>query len=389
MMLHEELEQKNLKFQKFHQNLQLLNVVLPREQNARQKAEDLYNRIIEENYTILSRESNGHSPSFFLVDDATNEPYAILKQAKPEFYCSFKKFLPQMPLEAAVWEHEIIGFELDRLFSFNHVPDTLSVRFNYNGNTVNGVIQEYIPNSKDGSEFYHSQGAYLLKEIAKNTVHKLVLSGLFKGLSGGQMSNYLIRGHTIYEIDLETLLMPYNKLGKEKNLVVSNDLPTQDSYNSLILCRLWILGLPQSALEFENEILQIIKNPHLLTQLENYQKEAARYCRITQQSWYAQLERVKQMQEAVQNKTLTPRDLYFLLFGGEHLWKIAQEKRYPAMIAFNNFISDPYQHILKDFADLSKIPICKRLEEPKENTPESIAVMNFYRIMEGLEPILC
>lgn len=392
MMYHEELVNRTIDFKKEHGTIKLLNIVLPRQQVARLAALQLADKVKNEEYRIVDRESSGHSPSFFLIDSDA-QPFAILKQSLPEFYCSFKKFLPAMPLNAAVWEHELIAFEQDRQFHLDHVPASLAARFLYQGKPVNGIIQDFIPNSKDGTAFYNPEGAHLLNSIPKNTVQKAALSGFFKGLTGGQVSNYLIQDRTIYEIDLETLLLPYNRLADVPDLVVSDDLPTKESLNSLILCRMWILGLNQSGEAFAPEVLQSWAQPNLLTSLSQYQKEASDYSRIDQKAWQAQYERVEQIQALIKNElvksypTLTPRDLYFTLFGGEHLWKIAQEKRYPAMIAFNNLISDPYQYLLKDFSNPQSIPVSRRLEEPKENTQEAIDIMNFYRIMEGYSKV--
>lgn len=389
-MYHEEIVNHTIEFKKEHGKVKLLNIVLPRQSLARQAVQQLANKVVTEEYKIVPRCSSGHSPSFFLIG-SDGLPFAILKQSLPEFYCSFKKFLPAMPLKAAVWEHELIAFEIDRQFHLDLVPSTMAVRLIYQGQTVNGIIQEFMPNSKDGSAFYHPEGAKRLNSIPKNTVHKAALSGFFKGLTGGQVSNYLIQENKIYEIDLETLLLPYNRLADVPDLIVSDDLPTKESLDSLILCRMWILGLNQCREPFELEILQPLAEANLLASLSEYHQEASCYSRIDLRSWQAQYERVKQIQTLIKNElekpfpTLTPRALYFSLFGGEHLWKIAQEKHYPAMIAFNNLISDPYQYLLKDFANPQAIPISKRLSEPKENTQESIDIMNFYRIMEGYD----
>jgi hypothetical protein len=55
------------------------------------------------------------------------------------------------------------------------------------------------------------------------------------------------------------------------------------------------------------------------------------------------------------------------------------------MVAFNNLVSDPYQHILKDFANPDAIPECKRLDEPRDDSEEARMIMQFYREMEGLD----
>jgi hypothetical protein len=357
----------------------------------KEKTQQFYQKILGENYDIQLRDSYGHSPSFFLIDQKTKQPFAILKQSNPEFYSSFKQHLPNMPLSAPVWEHELIGFEQDQLFGFNHTPTTLAVRFqNQDNEIVNGIIQEFIHSSKAGVDFYDPEGADLLKAIPKIHVHALALSGFFKGISAGHMSNYILQLQensvkAIVEVDLEEILLPYNRLSE-----LSDSLALGIT-ESLILCRMWILGLPQSDQPFDRAALILMSHPSFLSLIQHYHTSAREYSRIDEESWQAQYKRVKLMQEACkdalgeQDISFTPRDLYFLLFGGKHLWKMAQEKQYPSILAFNHLISDPYQHILKDFAHPDSIPSFNQLEEPLETTQESIDLLNFYRKMSNLE----
>lgn len=334
-------------------------------------------KVLSYAYDLEVRNSYGHSPSYFLIDKKTKEPFAILKESNPEFYSSFKQHFPEMPLSAPVWEHELIGYEQDQLFGFNHVPLTIGVRFrNEEGKVVNGVIQEYIYNSKAGVDFYNEKGAGMLLAIPKSHVHALVFSGFFKGISSGHMTNYILQLDesqsfikSIYEIDLEESMLPFNK-----------------KWEGLVLSRMWILGLPQSAEPFDREALLVMAHPGWLSLLQQYQNSASKYSRMDKESWQAQLERVKRMQEIVRSElskpsiTLTPRDLYFDLFGGRGLWEIAQAKHYPALVAFNNLISDPYQHIVKDFAHPENIDESHFLSEDAE---ESDLVL-FFRKMEKM-----
>ncbi|MBA2368678.1 MAG: hypothetical protein H0V82_06605 [Candidatus Protochlamydia sp.] len=366
-----------------------------------EKVQQLYGRVIDKKTEIVERISHGHSPSYFLLD-ASKEPFAILKQANPEYCSSYKAHLPKMALNAPVWEHELIGFEQDQLFGFNHNPATIAVRFiNKENHIVNGIIQEYISNSKAGVDLYNPKGADLLKNIPKHHVHRLALSGFFKGISAGHMCNYILQiqnngdkfVRAIYEIDLEEILLPYNRLTEAQDLFLGEKLVSQpeQSIQSLILCRMWILGLPQSEEAFDRSALMIMSHLSLLPLLKAYQKKASYYSRMDHESWEAQAKRVRLMQKICRDElkkktiSLTPRELYFSLFGGKHLWEIAQEKKYPALIAFNNLVSDPYQHVVKNFADPNSIAISTRLEEPKENSQESIDIMNFFRKMENLD----
>jgi hypothetical protein len=366
-----------------------------------ERVQKLYQKVMHgSNYEITPRTSDGHSPSFLLIDKQTKKPFAILKQSHPEFFSSFKRLLPDMPLSAAVWEHELIGYEQDQLFGFDHTPATMSALFiNQENEVVRGTIQEFIPQTSAGGEYYSSAGADLLLSIPKSEVHLVALSGMFKGLSAGHVNNYILdtssenpENFKIYEIDLEEMLLPYNHLSEKETMscmVGLDDQPEKKQMmrESLILCRLWVLGLPQSELPFDRATLQLMAHPALIPLLEEYHHEATKYSNICKESWSAQLERVKLMQQLAlkelskESPTLSPRDFYLTIFGGEHLWAIAKEKKYPAIIAFNNLISDPYQHIVKDFGDPSKIPECKAVDKPKNASAETLETFLFLKKM--------
>jgi hypothetical protein len=331
-----------------------------------QNANELYGKIIRtSDYEITIRDSNGHSPSYFLVDNETKTPFAILKQSEPEFFSSFKQHLPNMVISAPVWEHELVGYEQDLLLGLNRTPATVAVRFiNHKNEVVRGTIQEYITEAKDAGSYYSANGLDILKSIPKSEVQLTAISGMLKGLSAAHMGNYLIHPETaaIYEVDLEEMLLPFNQIPDSEAVVSPDPANAPLIRKSIILCRLWILGLPQSDKPFDRAPLLLLAHPKLSTLLMEYQQQASHYSSISKESWNAQLERVQQMQEFARQELqkespeLTPRDLYFMIFGGEHLFKIAKEKNYPAIIAFNNLISDPYQHILKDFAHPELIP---------------------------------
>jgi len=385
-----------------------------------EKVQQLYQRVMHgQDYEIQQRESGGHSPSYFLVDSTTRKPFAILKQSYPELFSSFKSHLPDMPLNAPVWEHELISYEEDQIFGLDHTPATMSVRFSDKENKiVRGTIQEFIANAKGGSSFYNAVGAKLLKSIPKSEVHLVAISGMFKGLSAAHFENYVMDTSSenpekfkIYEIDQEEMLLPYNRLSgketmssmtkieeqiakleedKEINQVVIAELKQKKQMmpQSLVLGRMWVLGLPQSGKPFDRAALRMMAHPSLVSMLEQYQQEAEGYSSLSQASWNAQMERLKIMQELATRElekassTLTPRDVYFAIFGGEPLWEMAQKKKYPATIAFNNLISDPYQHILKDFGNPDSIPVCNRLDKPRDDSPQAREIFEFFRIME-------
>lgn len=393
------------------------------------RVKQLSDRIAARQYDIVVRESGGHSKSYSLVDRVTHQPFAILKRSDPLYVSSFRNHVPSLLPMSPVWEHERIGYEQDQFFGFNHTPTTINVT-NFavdSDTTVTGTIQEFIPSSQDGSDCYNPRGARLLREIPHSHVHMMAISGIFKGLSAGHMGNYVVQMErqgsqesvkALYEIDLEEMLLPHNILSSDievvpvtkinERIALLRQTPTPEAateieqlgqkkikvIQSIVLCRMWVLGLPQNEKPMDRALLMAITNPGFIPLLERYHREAAvNYPRMNTASWTAQLERVRIMQETCRHElnrdriTLTPRDLYFSIFGGEHLWKLAQAKRYPATVAFNNLISDPYQHLLKDFGCPENIPLCERLEKPKNNTQDARDITNFFRIIEGMEPL--
>lgn len=355
------------------------------------------------------RESNGHSKSYMLQTSAKKD-FAIQKKSEPLIFSSFGKHLPNLGLKATVWQHEMIGFEQDQMFGFNFVPTTMPAR------EFPGSIQRFVSNSDVVSSLYHVKGANLLKAIPKSHLHRLAISGFFKGISAGHMSNYLVKfdkDHKkitrFYEIDLEEMLLPLNQLEEGVSVTAVNEVdaklremtdPVEIAVlqkkkevirKSIILCRMCVLGLPQNAMPFDRAALLILKHPRLLPLHRLYQRGAeVRYPLVSGDAWKAQYERIVRMQlfadQGLMRKVVeaTPRDLYFTLFGGRHLWELAVKKGFPDMITANNLVSDPYQHILKDYGAPENIPTCKRLEEPRSNSEEDRELMNFFRVMAGL-----
>lgn len=322
-----------------------------------------------------------------------------------------------MPLTAPVWEHEVVGYEQDQLFALDHSPAIMAVIFvDEEGNTRHGTIQEYISNAKCGGDFYNPDGADRLKSIPVSEVHSVAVSGIFKSLNAAHLNNYIIHADTsspesskIYEIDQEEILLSYNRIDEKEIMVGMKAIDEQieklkidEEENkteieklkakkqmmrkSLILCRMWILGLPQNEVPFDRATLMMIAHPARAQLLHKFQHESMKS--FSRESLASQVERLKMLQEFARKElekespTSTPRDLYFAIFGGEHLWKIAKLNRYPALIAFNNLISDPYQHLLKDFGDPESIPVCTRLDKPRDDSAEALEILHFLRKME-------
>lgn len=64
-----------------------------------------------------------------------------------------------------------------------------------------------------------------------------------------------------------------------------------------------------------------------------------------------------------------------------------KQRRVPDLIIANNVVSDPYQHMIKDFGAPENIPPSTRLDEPRDAAKEKDwDVMNFFRVFEDLQP---
>ena len=290
------------------------------------RVNSLYQRIMQGDYTIAPRseDDKGHSPAYNLCDKTTNLPFAILKESSPEYFSSYSQHLPEMAVTAPVWEHELIGYEQDQVLGLDHSPAALGVSFlNADQKRVRGTIQEFIPNTCNGGSYYNEAGADLLLTIPKSEVHLVALSGMIKGLSAGHMTNYIMQtpqdkpeDSRIYEIDLEEMLLPFNRVSDKEKMNGLAELDEQIAKlqddggansaaiaeleeekmmmrRSLIVGRLWILGLPQSDLPFDRASLLLLANSPLSDLLEEYQHDASHYSSISEASWQAQRERVE------------------------------------------------------------------------------------------------
>jgi hypothetical protein len=358
-----------------------------------------------EAFDLVERDeaSRGHSLSWNICKKGSTVPYAILKESAivalpprikrhhPLCFSSFQKLLPDMPLTTKVNDHELFGYEMDVLFGFDRTPVTFKATFyDETGKLLEGSLQLFVQDGKSPFSTYleHKDKAKELLTLPHSKVHLTALSGIFKGLMAHHLSNYLVRvkdGKPIclVEIDLEESMPPYNRIPKEV-------IPEETVRKSIILCRLAVLGLPQTTKSLDRAFLLIMCHPSFDALLKGYHEECAKHYPLHKSSLDAQNERLQLLQklcsEALKQKTITitVRELYFAIFGGEELYKIAKEKGYPDLTTFNNLVSDPYQHIVKDFAHPEQIKPCSLLLPPKkrDSRTECIKKLN----LQALEP---
>lgn len=401
-----------------------------------ERIQNFSKRILDHNYEIQNRTDLEELPSnklsYFLVDKGDHKPFAILKSnpSPPTVETILFPYLP--PRKAEGWELELIGYELDQISGLNHTPLTLGVYLQYEGKKIPGVIQEYIPNSKNGGMLHNTEGAKLLKSIPYSRIHSTMFSGIFKGITAGHVENYLFPSDekTVIEIDLEEILPEDNvfstsekeeglkyadqeieKLNQkiseiDKTMITESeqknlkkeleDLKDQvtklQQRKAIIECmtraRIWILGFPQNNQPIDRAAKIAINHPALLPLLKQYQGTLKN---ISEEAWNALLSRLEKMQKICSDHldkegSITPIDLYFAIFGGESLWKAASEKKYPKIWTSNAIMGCPHPYAIREMNNPLNLTPSKRLEEPKDQTEKSKEAVNFYRIMEGLEP---
>ncbi len=359
---------------------------------AEEELNDLFyklNDISVRSLTPRSAEEKGRHEAFALKSK-NGKVAALIKVVKGPRN-AWAKVAPIMEQNGSAGLYEKVGYDIDVILGLKMTPATLLGKMQLeNGETEDVVIQNFISNSIDlGNLLYREDGAELIMSIPTAPAQMMALSGMIKGRLGGHLGNYLFHLKdgvidTVYDIDLEELLPPCNRLEKGMTLYplkedrnqadrinvsdLSSDLQEM-AYKSAPLCRMCILGLPQNGKPFERACLKIIVHdllPCLLDEYHEYlndEKEIRRECLQAQKERLLKIQEICKQQLELPEISLTPRDLYFYLFGGKHLYKLARERGYPPIIIFNQVIGDPLQHSMIDFSRPEKMPFCKFLNE--------------------------
>ncbi|MGC1877973.1 MAG: hypothetical protein WA678_01190 [Rhabdochlamydiaceae bacterium] len=238
-----------------------------------------------------------------------------------------------IPIEARSW---VFG-KMYALYGEERIVDLLGEKlfYNYGGySTSDGekamAIQYYltsdvIKNHADTSDFQGSlqmwfngagraydlivkdpTGGEKLKSAPKTLAHLYALLGMIKGSMDCSSGN--------------TLVEYYPGLGRVVNFWDFDDERSMPSHQNFQDLRLWQLGLPQCAQPFDRATLFLFSDPSLLKKLSKQQISP----HISKEAYHAQNQRMRQIialfqQELLRKNgiTLTPRDLFFTLFGGK------------------------------------------------------------------------
>jgi hypothetical protein len=349
-----------------------------------------------------SAEEKGRHEAFALQSEK-GKVTALIKVVKGPRN-AWSKVAPIMEQKGSAGLYEKVGYDFDVILGLKMTPATLLGKIKLENSSIEDVvIQKFISNSVVLSDLLHREdGAELIKSIPTAPAQMMALSGMIKGRLGGHLSNYLFHLKdgvidTINDIDLEELLPPCNRLEKgmilyplkedrnQANRIDVSDLSLdleEMAYKSTPLCRMCILGLPQNGKPFERACLKIITHNLLPCLLEGYHEYLNEKKEIRKQCLQAQKERLLKIQEICKQQlklpeiSLTPRDLYFYLFGGEHLYQLARERGYPPIVIFNQVIGDPLQHSMIDFSRPEKMLFCKLLNE-RDTSDQKEARSNF------------
>jgi hypothetical protein len=187
--------------------------------------------------------------------------------------------------------------------------------------------------------------------------------------------------------ELEQISNPSLKSYQSKEQeIVKKEKDIQIIYQSLVVIRLWIMGLPHTKQTFNRATLLTFIHPSLLPQLQAHHKSIKAYYHVSQEALDAQMERLKSIQakceQALQQDpiVLTPRELFFDLFGGYEVYKVAKEKGYPDTEAFIRAVSHPYHPDIYQYSDPQTLPssiLLKGLLSKKEGKSEK--EMEIYR----------
>ncbi len=329
--------------------------------------DDAFIKKLDEPYELraLAEEERGHNPAWVATLKGEEKPFAFFKESievkvakevtlyDPLCFSSFLSLIPDMPLTTTVTDFEVIGYEMDALFGFNMVPYTIK-RALPNGKT--GIIQRYVEGGEPiGNFIYQKDRLKELATLSQANLHIACLSGIFKGVGAHHIGNYLMvskdkRIIDVKEVDLEEIMPPYNRVDKP-----------------IVLCRLVLLGLPQATKPLDKALRMILTHPSFQILLERYHKTLS----INPACLSAQKERLDIIQKLCRDSCpVTPRDIYFAIFGGRDIYLLAKEKGYPDITCFNNVISDPYQDIVTDIYNPASMKPSTSLEPITDSDSE-------------------
>lgn len=157
-------------------------------------------------------------------------------------------------------------------------------------------------------------GGTKLKTAPKTLAHFSALLGILKGSMDCSSGNNLI------EFD--------SSKGEVVNIWDMDDERSMPTHSDFWHLRLWQMGLPQCAQPFDRAFLLLFSDPTLLGKLKKLHSSP----NIPNAAYDAQIQRLTKIMDLFSSElkkneiTLTPRELFFTLFGGKELFNSTKMK---------------------------------------------------------------
>ncbi len=172
---------------------------------------------------------------------------------------------------------------------------------------VQGSVQPWIQHCARAYDLIVKDpaGGEKLKTAPKTLVHFYALLGILKG------SMDCSSGNTIVDYRPEL-----NRVVNFWDFDDERSIPTTDNFQEF---RMWQMGLPQSAQPFDRAVLLMFLDPRLKEKFIKQQTSL----QISKAAYGAQLKRLEKLREIFEEElgkaqiTLTPRELFFKMFGGQ------------------------------------------------------------------------
>jgi hypothetical protein len=173
-----------------------------------------------------------------------------------------------------------------------HVQGSVQTWFNHCERAYDLIVKE-------------QSGGNKLKTAPKTLVHFYALLGIIKGSMDCSSGNTLVE----YNPSLDSVV----------NFWDFDDERSMPLTNHFWELRMWQMGLPQSAEPFDRAVLLMFLDPCLKEKLKKQQSSL----QIPKTAYQAQLDRLDKLTQIFQEEltkpsiTLTPRELFFKMFGGQ------------------------------------------------------------------------
>lgn len=180
---------------------------------------------------------------------------------------------------------------------------------------MQGSVQVWIDKCVRGYDLIvrDPEGGSKLKSAPKTLVHLYAMLGLIKG------SMDCSSGNSLVELDAEQKkVVAFWDMDDERSMPLSRDWWS---------FRLWQMGLPQCAQPFDRATLLLFSDPSLVERLKKFQFSS----QLSPEVYQAQTSRLETIISCFNEElrkeevTLTPRELFFRLFGGKQHYEYIQQ----------------------------------------------------------------